>query len=124
MKKTIKIVSVVLLACMLVLGLASCAKKLSGAYSGEVDLFVVKFTATYDFSGSKVTVTKVTNPIIGESKTITIEGEYEIIENADETMDIKFTFETADDEIKSGTFDFEEGEDYIKIAGIKYTLKK
>ena len=124
MKNTIKIVSVVLLVCMLVLGLASCAKKLSGTYSAEVDLGLVKFTANYEFSGSKVTVTKITNPIIGDSKTTTFEGEYEIIENDDETMDIKFTFETEDDDIKSGTFDFEDGEDYIKIGIVKYNLKK
>jgi len=39
-------------------------------------------------------------------------------------MSIKFEFETEDDQIKSGTVKFEEGEDYIKMAGIKYTLKK
>ena len=123
MKTTVKIASIVLLVCMLALGFASCAKKLSGTYTAELDIGVVKFTADYAFSGSKVTVTKVTNPIIGESKTYTIEGTYEIIENADDTMDIKFTFETEDDDIKSGTFDFEEGEDFIKIGLAKYTKK-
>jgi hypothetical protein len=124
MKKTIRIVALMLVLVMSVCALASCGKKLSGKYEGKLEVLGQSVSVTYDFSGSKVDVTKVTNPIIGDSKTTTIEGEYEIIENADETMDIKFTFETADEEIKSGTFDFEEGEDYIKIAGIKYTLKK
>lgn len=123
MKKTVRILAVVMAVLMVTLVLASCGKTLKGAYSAEVDVVVLKYTATYEFSGKNVTVTKVVNPLIGDSKTSTIEGTYEIIENDDGSMDIKFEFKTDDDHIKSGTFDFEEGEDYIKIGIVKYTKK-
>ncbi len=123
MKKTVRILAVVMAVLMVTLVLASCGKTLKGAYSAEVDVVVLKYTATYEFSGKNVTVTKVVNPLIGDTKTSTIEGTYEIIENDDGTMDIKFEFKTDDDHIKSGTFDFEEGEDYIKIGIVKYTKK-
>lgn len=123
MKKTVRILAVVMAVLMVTLVLASCGKTLKGAYSAEVDVVVLKYTATYEFSGKNVTVTKVVNPLIGDSKTSTIEGTYEIIENDDGSMDIKLEFKTDDDHIKSGTFDFEEGEDYIKIGIVKYTKK-
>ena len=121
MKKTIRILSVVLALMMVTCMLASCGKTIKGAYSAEVDVLVLKYTATYEFSGKNVTVTRVVNPLIGDAQTFTIEGTYEIIENDDDTMDIKFEFKTDDDYIKSGTFDFEQGEDYIKIGMVKYT---
>jgi hypothetical protein len=123
MKKSIRILAVVLALMMVTVVFASCAKTIKGTYSAEVDVVVLKYTATYEFSGKNVTVTKVVNPLLGESKTYTIEGTYEIIENDDDTMDIKFEFKTEDDHIKSGTFDFEQGEDYIKIGIVKYNKK-
>ena len=111
MKKSIRILAVVLALMMVTVVFASCAKTIKGTYSAEVDVVVLKYTATYEFSGKNVTVTKVVNPLLGEAKTYTIEGTYEIIENDDDTMDIKFEFKTEDDHIKSGTFDFEQGED-------------
>lgn len=123
MKKSVRILAVVMAVLMVTLVLASCGKTIKGTYSAEVDALVLKYTATYEFSGKNVTVTKVVNPLIGDAKTYTIEGTYEIIENDDDTMDIKFEFKTDDDHIKSGTFDFEQGEDYIKIGIVKYTKK-
>lgn len=123
MKKTIRVMALVLALTAVLFVFASCGKTLSGTYSAEFDIAVLKYTATYEFKGSKVTATKVTNPLIGDSKTTTLEGTYEIIENDDGSMDIKLSFETSDSEIKSGTFDFEEGEDYIKIGLVKYTKK-
>ena len=123
MKKTIRVMALVLALTAVLFVFASCGKTLSGTYSAEIDIAVLKYTATYEFKGSKVTATKVTNPLIGDSKTTTLEGTYEIIENDDGSMDIKLSFETSDNEIKSGTFDFEEGEDYIKIGLVKYTKK-
>ena len=123
MKKSVRILALVMALLMVTFVFASCGKTISGSYSAEFDIVVLKYTATYEFSGKNVTVTKVVNPLIGESETSTIEGTYEIIENDDDTMDIKFTFETEDEHITSGTFDFEEGEDYIKIGVIKYTKK-
>ena len=123
MKKSIRILAVVMALMMVTVVFASCAKTIKGTYSAEVDIAVLKYTATYEFSGKNVTVTKVVNPLVGESKTYTIEGTYEIIENDDDTMDIKFEFKTEDEHIKSGTFDFEQGEDYIKIGIVKYNKK-
>ena len=123
MKKSIRILAVVMALLMVTVVFASCAKTIKGTYSAEVDVVVLKYTATYEFSGKNVTVTKVVNPLIGESKTYTIEGTYEIIENDDDTMDIKFEFKTEDEHIKSGTFDFEQGEDFIKIGIVKYNKK-
>lgn len=123
MKKSVRILAVVMAVLMVTLVLASCGKTISGTYSAEVDVVVLKYTATYEFSGKNVTVTKVVNPLIGDAKTTTIEGTYEIVENDDGSMDITLSFETEDEHITSGTFDFEEGDDYIKIGIIKYTKK-
>ena len=51
------------------------------------------------------------------------EGEYEITEKADGDLQITFTYPTdnKDEVIKGGTFDFEEGDGYIKIGVAKYT---
>ena len=123
MKKSIRIMAVVMALLMVTFVFASCGKTIKGTYSAEVDIAILKYTATYEFSGKNVTVTKVVNPLLGESKTYTIEGTYEIIENDDDTMDIKFEFKTEDEHIKSGTFDFEQGEDYIKIGIVTYNKK-
>ena len=123
MKKSIRILAVVMALLMVTFVFASCGKTIKGTYSAEVDIAILKYTATYEFSGKNVTVTKVVNPLLGESKTYTIEGTYEIIENDDDTMDIKFEFKTEDEHIKSGTFDFEQGEDYIKIGIVTYNKK-
>ena len=113
MKNTVRVIAVVLLICMLGLTLVSCGKKLSGTYSAEV----IGSGAEYEFSGSKVTITiKALGAEIASA-----EGKYSIDDDK-----ITFEFESEDDDVKkySGTFDFEEGEDYIKIGIVKYDLKK
>ncbi len=117
-KNFVRAIAVVLMLAALCTVLASCGKTLSGKYTGELNLVVAKYTVSYEFSGSKVTVLK-TGEILGQSKTSEIKGTYEITEAANGN-EITFTFETADDDVKSGTYSFEEGEDYIKIAGIQY----
>ena len=120
MKKSVRILAVVMVLLMVTLVFASCAKTIKGTYKAEIGLGALAgYTATYEFSGKKVEITK-TATLVGSSTTTTLEGTYEIIENDDGSMDIKLSFETSDNEIKSGTFDFEEGEDYIKIGLIKY----
>ncbi len=119
MKKFTKVIALTLVAVMMLCMLASCGKKLSGDYKGEVNFVVGKASVTYSFKGSKVTVTTETS-LLTNTTTKTYEGTYEITEAEDGKMEIVFTYEKADDEIKSGTFAFEEGEDYIKIAGIQY----
>ena len=118
MKKVLCAVLVV----VLMLSLVACGKTLKGAYEAEIDLAILKYTATYEFSGSKVEITKKTT-VFGNVNTDTFEGKYEITENNDGSMEITITLETEDDQIKSGTYTFEEGEDYIKIAGIQYNKK-
>lgn len=120
MKKFTKVIAIVLVLAALVCVFASCGKKLSGKYTGEVNLVLASYKVTYNFSGSKVTVTHTTSNFITGSDTTTVEGKYEITEN-DNGMEITFTFEKEDDVAKSATYSFEEGEDYIKINGIKYT---
>jgi hypothetical protein len=121
MKKSIRILAVVLVAVMLCMTLASCGKKLSGSYKGEINALVASYEVVYDFSGSKVTVTRQVESILGDSDPIVIEGTYEITEDDDGELKITFEYEKNDDEVvKGGTYNFEEGDDYIKIAGIKY----
>ena len=120
MKKTlVRVLTLTLVAVMLVTMLASCGKKLSGSYEAEIDIVVAKYTATYTFSGSKVDIAKKTTTILGTSNTVELTGEYEITET-DDGMEITIELEDDDDQIKSGTFTFEEGEDYIKIGLAKY----
>ena len=120
MKKFTKVIAIVLVLATLVCVFASCGKKISGKYTGEINVLVASYKVTYDFSGSKVEVTHTTSNIITGSSTTTVEGKYEIKES-DNGMEITFTFKNEDDVAKNATYSFEEGEDYIKINGIKYT---
>ena len=127
MKKTfVRIVALSLIAVMMVCALASCAKTISGTYEMKADAVVASYTATYTFSGKKVTAVKTTG-IAGFEKTTELKGTYEITEDDDGELQITLKFETEDDDVKSGTFPFSEGEEdgvkYIKIAGIKYNKK-
>ena len=117
-KNFIKAIAMVLLLATVCTVLASCGKTISGTYTGKVDLLLASYTASYEFSGSKVTVTK-TSELLGQSKTTEIKGKYEIAESAN-GYEITFTFETSDDDVKSGTYTFEEGEGFIKIGGVQY----
>ena len=57
-KNIVRIIAVALVVCMLSVMLASCGMVLSGTYSGEASFFgLVGGTATYVFSGKKVTLT-------------------------------------------------------------------
>lgn len=119
MKKFTKVLALTLVAVMMLCMLASCGKKLSGSYKGEIDALVGKVSATYTFKGNKVeVVTELT--VLTNTTTKTIEGTYEITEKDDGKMEITFTYEADDDTVKSGTYSFEEGEDYIKIGGGQY----
>ena len=120
MKKTLRIMAIVMVALMLCLSLTSCfGKKLSGTYSAEVDVILAKATHEYTFKGSKVTLVT-TTAVIGSENKNTYEGTYEITELDNGDMEITFNFETEGDGVKSGTVSFEEGEDYIKIGGVTY----
>lgn len=115
-----KILSV-FLACVLLVGcictLASCGKSLSGAYEAEVELFGQSASTTYDFSGKKVEIITKTK-LLGSINTETVKGTYEIAE-ADGELEITITTEKDGEEV-SNTYTLEEGDGYIKIAGIQY----
>ena len=121
MKKFTKIIAIVLVLTTLVCVFASCGKKLSGKYSGELNIGIASYKVTYNFSGSKVTVTQTSSNIITGSSTSEVTGKYEITES-DNGMEITFTFDSESDVAKSATYSFEEGEGYIKINGIKYNV--
>ncbi len=111
MKKIIStlLVCVLLIGC--VLTLASCGKKLSGRYELSDGLY-------YEFNGKEYTsVLEV--PILGK---VTKNGTYEIKENNEGDLEIIFTEEGSEE---PNAVSFSEGEEdgveYIKIGGVKYT---
>ena len=111
MKKTTKILALVLVVAMLGCMLAACGKKLSGKYSMEA----FGTGATMDFSGSKVTITV---KLVGK-ELASVDGTYKI-----EDDQITLNFESDEDDVNkyNGTFDFEEGDGYIKIGAFgKFT---
>ncbi len=112
MKKSIRIIAVALVAVMLCLSLAACGKKLSGTYSAEA----LGTGATYEFKGSKVTITV---KALG-AELASVEGKYSIKDDK-----ITFEFESDDEDVDEydGTFDFEETDDGIKIGLVEYKKK-
>ena len=120
MKKSIvRIFAVALVAIMVCLAFAACAKTLSGKYSAQLGSTSIAGTkTTYEFSGKKVTITNVSG-VAGFEKTTTFEGTYKI--DGDE---ITFTFEDDDASSYNQTVSFEETEDGVKIAGIEYKKEK
>lgn len=117
MKKILSLTAVILVVAMLAMSLVSCAPTISGTYySGDKTL-----TKTYielDFSGSEVTISQIT---VG-SVTWETTASYSIAED-------KITIEVPEDanilaKAYNGEFTLEEGEDYIKIGAIKYTLSE
>lgn len=121
MKKSVKILAVVMAVMMLCLACTSCAKKISGKYKGEVNIVLASYEVVYEFKGSNVTVTHQAKSILGNADPVEITGTYEIKEAADGDLEIAFEFEKDDEVVKGGTYDFEEGEGYIKIGAFKYT---
>ena len=123
MKKTIKLVSWLLVVATLCLAFASCGKRLSGSYEVEIGSDKSNYSVTYTFSGKKVTVDKKL-VLSGEVKEHDVyKGTYEIAVDDDGDMEITLDFETEADFLKRGTYTLEEGEDYIMIGLTKYTKK-
>ncbi len=105
MKKSVKILALALVAIMMCMALVSCGKKLSGEY----EAVVAGTGLVLEFDGSKVTYT---GKLLG-AETGSVEGTYEI---EDDKITLNFGEEDEDAKAYNGTFDFEEGEDYIKIG--------
>ena len=114
-----KIVTLALIVVMLVGSFAGCGKSLSGSYESKVEFLGQSWNVTYTFSGKKVKAeSKVT--ILGNVETKSGNGTYEIVENADGSMEITFDFEEESDLFKDGTYTFTEAEEYIKIGESQY----
>ena len=113
MKKSIRILAVVMAALMLCLALAGCGKKLSGEYYMG-DKKVTKSYTTYSFDGNEVTceVFLLGKQVSGDS----FKGNYKI--DGDE---IVFTWKNEDGKEKSSTLAFEELENgNIKIGLVEF----
>lgn len=121
MKKTaFKLTALMLAMLMMTCIFASCAKTISGSYQTDATFLGQGMNVTYTFSGSKFEATsKVT--LLGTVNSNTVNGTYEIIEFDDGSMEIKLDFEEESTAFHNGTYTFDQGEDYIKIAGIKYS---
>lgn len=125
MKKTIKLVAIVMVVAMLALSLVSCAKTLNGTYEGE-NMIGQKVSYTFD---KDTFVKKTTTNVFGAEVTTTEEGTYEIKEdpeNADKLVIVLTT--VSDDTTVSNTYSFVEGKEgdvkYIKIGDNQFNLKK
>ena len=118
--KIFKLAALMLAAIMMMGMFASCAKKLSGSYEADITLLGQGMTVTYTFSGSKFKAEN-TISVLGQEKTNSVSGTYEIIEFDDGSMEIKLDFAEETAEFKDGTYSFSEGEGFIKIAGIRYS---
>lgn len=116
MKKTVRILAVFMMIAMLTLTLASCAKTLSGKYTGSF----LSIETTFEFDGKNVT--KTTG--IG-SFAKTVEGTYEIVKSEEDSEKyvIKFTFgdDTTTSSFSEGEMD---GEKIIKIDGFEFKKVK
>lgn len=124
MKKYLRILALVLIFVMGGIMLVSCAKTISGTYEAKMDVLLKKYTITYEFKGSNLTVTqREVGSFSGNVETNTYEGSYEIVEHDDGSMDIIIDIEGGNDTIKDGTYVFQETEDYIVIGATKYYKK-
>ena len=101
-----KIVALVLVAVMLTMTLASCGG-ISGTYSAEV----LGIGVEYEFKGSKVTITPKLLGGYGDP----VEATYKIKDDK-----ITITIKGDEDSEYAGTYDFEKGDDYIKIGAVTY----
>ena len=117
MKRSVKILALVMATLMLCLSLAACGKKLSGEYELDATIAGSGVVTTYAFKGSKVTITLETKVLGSVTNTVEIEGKYSIDDDK-----ITFEFEDEDDDAKkyNGEFDFKETDDGIKIGLLEY----
>ncbi len=117
MKKSLRIVAALLVALTLCLCLASCGNTLKGTYTADFAGTGTKLV----FDGKDVTISY----IVAGKELASIDATYEIKDD-----EITFKFVEADGEEKSmleelaeeleKPVSFEKGDDYIKIADVKY----
>lgn len=128
MKKTIRLVAVLMIVAMLAVSLTSCSKMLSGKYVAEIEVpFLGESTVVYEFSGNKVTYTATSKGTFGTEKTETKTGTYEIMEDNDDPSKLVIAFEFEGEDRYTRSFSEGEnvdGEKIITIGGIDYKKSK
>ena len=110
MKKTfVRIIAISVLVIMLACSLVACGG-LSGTYATDE---IFGSGLSYTFKGKEVVIEA---KLVGF--TTEVVGEYSIDDDK-----ITFIFDKDEEDASKyeGTFDFEKGDDYIKIGGVKYT---
>ncbi len=119
-KTTFKLAAVMLAMLMMTCIFASCGKKLAGSYQSDATFLGQGMNVIYTFKGSKFEATnKIT--FLGKVTSDAVTGTYEIVENADGSMEITLDFDEETGVFEDGTYTFSEGEGFIKIAGVTYS---
>ena len=128
MKKTIRLVAVLMIVAMLAVSLTSCSKMLSGKSVAEIEIpFLGESTVVYEFSGNKVTYTATSKGTFGSEKTETKTGTYEIMEDNDDPSKLVIAFEFEGEDRYTRSFSEGEnvdGEKIITIGGVDYKKSK
>ena len=130
MKKVLSTILVCVLIVGSLLALSSCGR-ISGTYEGSLNLGFAAYTVTYSFNGNNVEITSQLTSQIGSLNPSVVNATYVVEEKEDGTMTITFDYgdaEAADGMEEGGVAlpfaeGTENGETYIKIAGIKYIKK-
>ena len=119
MKKTVRILALVMALAAVLCVFAACGTTLSGTYSNVEEVLGIESGTRIEFNGKKFEMT-----VIVASQEASFEGTYEI-------KDDKITFDFDEDKIENELLkaaiedltdaaDFEKGKDYIKIDGVKF----
>ncbi len=124
MKKTIKLLAVVMVIAMLAISLVSCGNVLNGTYEKKTESQVLGADITFEFKGKEYTKTTVSYVAGFASDPDVEKGTYKILEdpeNADNLL-IVFTPEGAENgqsySYSTGTLN---GQKIIVIGGTTYT---
>lgn len=123
MKKTIKLLAVVMVIAMLSVSLVACGKTVSGKYSATFDIGIYETTTTYEFGMfGKVTRTVVSKTFGSDPDTVVTEGKYELLEDPENPDKYIIAFEFEGEERATASFveGTEEGTKYIKLDGRQY----
>ena len=113
MKKTMKILTLIMALVLVCCVFASCANTLSGTYSASAGGTLAGGKISLTFSGKNVTITTVAG-VAGFTSTNEVKGTYEIAEAADGTQTITISVaDKSEGDAKSilGTQSFSEGKD-------------
>ena len=130
MKNALKVLAIVLSVCIIATVLASCSQMLSGTYSTEGDLVLLKSKDSYTFKGNNFThTTTTTGGITGSQTTTEVKGTYKITKADDGTKTISFTVSNDDGTTTTNSYAFVEGTNdagnaTVKIGTVVYTKAK